>query len=1217
MGAITTVSSSPGLDSVPSRPSASERGPSEPLVAPTPLKVPVYVNESSTSFSALVDSGSQADVVSPDLIHKRGLDVRRLIAPLHADLAADGKQARLSLYTRATVRVGELVSTRSFFVLPLPPNLEMILGVPWMTDTKTGISSNALFVVPDGPSEDIFDFRTNRFVDQPQQNLVDLGFTDRSMNDKEFSQFLSCALSAGVPRDEVMGAVETIGLEPHNPLLDIEEDDPSMGDLSSEEALRELDELLSSFADVFVDELPGPPPFRPVNHSIQLLDDERKIRPHAIRIPDRFKAQWTSHLRKFVETGFWSPAALDSACSMFAVPKHDKSQARFVINLKPRNENTIRVATPLPDMKDVRNRFASHKFRSKIDFKAAYEQVRLTPESVPLSGFVTPNGTFVSHVMQQGDANAPETMSRVCYMMFSKAIGRFLDCFYDDVLVYSHTRRAHLRYLAIWMSDHIERLNEIASPLTHLTGKVNWNWTEACQYSFDLLRSLVPNTLVPLNLSALQDGSERLFLFTDASMFGCGGWLGQGKTRCRKMHEHLVGWPFVVVCDHEPLRTYWSQPTKQTRRHETNEPSPSHDDDIPFPVELVATNRMALACLGSFSTPPVASTWVRSFHLSALSLEPATPQLTSPLPESLLADIRAALLVDTIGKKVLANPPSFPSFAVVDNLLWLSGPEGWRLVVPSGLFSSSPSAPHPSLREWVIEHAHRTSGHMGPAKTLAVIRRSFWWSSIHADVYSYVRSCEPCARGKSTTTSPFGLLHPLSTPSRPFEKIGMDFVVGLPPIPFGGKSINSILSVTCYLSKLVILVPLPSTATASEVAKAFVASVFRRFGLPNSIVSDRDPKFTSAFWRSLHDRLGIKLKMSTSAHPQTDGQAESTNKTIGQTLRILCEDDSEAWLDAVPHVEFAINTTPSSSTSLPPFSISPSSELPSSVIIPADIVSVSIPPASPPPSPSVDAPTTPIARRSAPDAPWANRDFTRRLPDPPAPPIFEREVAPPPESPDPLDCLTDPFASTLAEVDALVASAGTELEAAEDNFALPSSDPRNHREAMQDSVGVRWRSGEDDDFTSLRDEYKVFHSVDRDQLPSNAKVIGCRFVFRRKKDQHGRVSGHKFVLIRVLLALAARNNLLVHQADVHKAYLHGALDQEIYMRVPGGIDGYDGKVLKLDRALYGLKQVGRNQGGEHHYIALCVNNLLIVSKSIEEITRCKDGRQEEYGKSRT
>ncbi|GAA5886506.1 hypothetical protein JCM16303_001435 [Sporobolomyces ruberrimus] len=129
---------------------------------------------------------------------------------------------------------------------------------------------------------------------------------------------------------------------------------------------------------------------------------------------------------------------------------------------------------------------------------------------------------------------------------------------------------------------------------------------------------------------------------------------------------------------------------------------------------------------------------------------------------------------------------------------------------------------------------------------------------------------------------------------------------------------------------------------------------------------------------------------------------------------------------------------------------SSSSEWRSSMITPANIVSVSIPLASPPPSPSVDAPATPIARRSAPDAPRANRDFTRRIPDPPAPPVFEQKVAPPPESPDPLDCLTDPFASTLVELEALVASAGSELKAAEDNFTLPLSDPWNHCKAMQD-----------------------------------------------------------------------------------------------------------------------------------------------------------------------
>jgi hypothetical protein len=98
-------------------------------------------------------------------------------------------------------------------------------------------------------------------------------------------------------------------------------------------------------------------------------------------------------------------------------------------------------------MRGVRTNLASHPIHSKLDPKQAYEQIRLNEDSVGRSGFVTPNGTFVSRVMQQGDCNAPDTIHRVCYMTFSKAMGRFLDTFDDDVFVYSHTRRAHLRYL--------------------------------------------------------------------------------------------------------------------------------------------------------------------------------------------------------------------------------------------------------------------------------------------------------------------------------------------------------------------------------------------------------------------------------------------------------------------------------------------------------------------------------------------------------------------------------------------------------------------------------------------------------------------------------------------------------------------------------------------------------------------------------------------------
>ncbi|GAA5857408.1 hypothetical protein JCM9279_001791 [Rhodotorula babjevae] len=320
--------------------------------------------------------------------------------------------------------------------------------------------------------------------------------------------------------------------------------------------------------------------------------------------------------------------------------------------------------------------------------------------------------------------------------------------------------------------------------------------------------------------------------------------------------------------------------------------------------------------------------------------------------------------------------------------------------------------------------------------------------------------------------------------------------------------------------------------------------------------------------------------------------------------------------------------------------------------------------------PRTPAPPRPF-RESAP-SPQPKVESPPPPPVPPPPPPREfRKPAPPPqpknEDPDELDFLSNPFGATLAQVEALVAASADELGASDDAFLLPLSDPCNHREAVRDQDSEHWRAGEAEEFTSLRDNFKVYHAVDRSDVPPGAKILGAHFVYRRKKDQHGRVTGYKvrlvaqgfsqrpgvdfcetfapvakFTSIRVLLALAARNSSLIHQADVDKAYLHGALDEELYMRVPEGVDDASlaGKVLKLDRALYGLKQAGRvwnhrihatlarlgyertrsdacvyvrRDDGQLHYIALYVDDLLFVSPSSAEITRVKDGLKDEYG----
>ncbi|GAA6056493.1 hypothetical protein JCM3770_007029 [Rhodotorula araucariae] len=287
-------------------------------------------------------------------------------------------------------------------------------------------------------------------------------------------------------------------------------------------------------------------------------------------------------------------------------------------------------------------------------------------------------------------------------------------------------------------------------------------------------------------------------------------------------------------------------------------------------------------------------------------------------------------------------------------------------------------------------------------------------------------------------------------------------------------------------------------------------------------------------------------------------------------------------------------------------------------------------------------PTPPAAARAVPPAPARAQSELLFQTPPPARPHLERAAAPSPspDSPDPIDFLDDPFGATLAQVEAMLAGTGDSLAAADDDFALPSSDPRNHREAARDVDSDRWREGEQDEFSSLRDEYHVFHAVDRSEVPADAKVLGCRFVCRRKKDQHGRVTGHKvrlvaqgfsqrpgvdfretfapvakFTSIRVLLALAARGKMHVHQADVDKAYLHGELDEELYMRIPEGIDdpALAGKVLKLDRALYGLKQAGRVWNYRIHATLARLGYTRTRSDACIYITRIKTGLKEEYG----
>jgi hypothetical protein len=183
-------------------------------------------------------------------------------------------------------------------------------------------------------------------------------------------------------------------------------------------------------------------------------------------------------------------------------------------------------------------------------------------------------------------------------------------------------------------------------------------------------------------------------------------------------------------------------------------------------------------------------------------------------------------------------------------------------------------------------------------------------------VKRYVRSCDSCQRNKPSNQRPLGLLTPLRVPTDRWEQITMDFIVQLPRT---NQGYDSIVVFVDRLSKRVHLAPTTTTASAVEIARIFFDVVFRHHGLPATIISDRDPKFTSRFWKTLFSLLGTRISLSTAFHPETDGQTERMNRTLEDMLRALVnyrQNDWDTWLTAA---EFAINNSKQSSTGFSPF----------------------------------------------------------------------------------------------------------------------------------------------------------------------------------------------------------------------------------------------------------------------------------------------------------
>ena len=234
--------------------------------------------------------------------------------------------------------------------------------------------------------------------------------------------------------------------------------------------------------------------------------------------------------------------------------------------------------------------------------------------------------------------------------------------------------------------------------------------------------------------------------------------------------------------------------------------------------------------------------------------------------------IKETQLQDPYLAKIVKHISERPDFRIVGGVLYFRD----RLCVPNV----------DDLRNETMAEAHNTkySMHLGSTKMYQNLRSRFWWNNMKREIKAFVSRCMTCQLIKAEHQKPAGLLQPLEIPQWKWEHLAIDFISSLPITSRGN---NAIWVIVDRLTKSARFIPLKTGKKMQmlSLAQTFVNEIVSRHGQPASITSDRDSRFVSRFWKTLHESMGTKLQFSTAHHPQTYGQSERTIQTLEDMLR--------------------------------------------------------------------------------------------------------------------------------------------------------------------------------------------------------------------------------------------------------------------------------------------------------------------------------------------
>lgn len=468
--------------------------------------------------------------------------------------------------------------------------------------------------------------------------------------------------------------------------------------------------------------------------------------------------------------------------------------------------------------------------------------------------------------------------------------------------------------IAGYYRKFVKNFGVLSKPLTNLLRKgVEFQWTPEVHTFFESLK----HALATAPVLALPDFNKTFVIETDASDSGIGAVLSQDKhpiayvskalgprTKGLSTYEkeclaillavdhwrsYLQYAEFLILTDHKSLMNLTNQ------RLHTSWQQKAY-------TKLLGLKPKIYYKKGNHNG--AADALSRCDHgepLEAAAISICKPTWLEEVAEGYLHDAKSAKLLAQLSIQNLEDSP----YKLKDGLIrykgriWL----GHNSALQNKIFGAL--------------HDSSIGGHSGFPVTYRRIKTLFAWPGMKKQIKLKVKECSICQQAKPDRFRYPGLLQPLPVPSGAWQTVTMDFIEGLPK----SRRFNCIMVVVDKLSRYAHFLPLAHPFSAADVAELYMEGVFKLHGLPLAVVSDHDKIFTSNFWEQLFQSVGTKLHMSTTYHPQTDGQTERVNQCLETYLRYFTHSCPSKWSTWLYLVEYWYNTTYHSTLEQTPFEV--------------------------------------------------------------------------------------------------------------------------------------------------------------------------------------------------------------------------------------------------------------------------------------------------------